>query len=389
MGENTFPMECSDPQYLPRRTSLDYADDNVVRDNAFQDVTYGVRVEDDAQRRRRTTSSRAPTPSHEAIVVGTRFRTSALGLPVDGHDDHRQPRDHRRQPEPVPLGPRAHQHDVRRQREPRPRRGLLRGRPAARARPFVLAVAVVAARLRRTRRSRPAGAAAARRRCRPARSPVRRGAAVSKAEPRRRQARHAARATTRSRSRARSTLPHPFAPALDPVATGVRCRDRGRDGGARARRHRAGRRVRSADARSAGRSSPERPRWTLRATAAPRRPAASPASSSRTCRARRPGLVGFTVKGTRGAYAVDPAQLPLDGLLVLDPPTAETGQCGRAAFPGPAPVVGPATAPSCASDGARAKFRVVERRSFLVWVWHIPPVRLRRRIRRSPSRTSR
>lgn len=36
MGENTLPMECSDPQYITGY-SLDYADDNTVRDNAFEE----------------------------------------------------------------------------------------------------------------------------------------------------------------------------------------------------------------------------------------------------------------------------------------------------------------------------------------------------------------
>jgi hypothetical protein len=49
------------------------------------------------------------------------------------------------------------------------------------------------------------------------------------------------------------------------------------------------------------------------------------------------GLVGFSVRGRHGSYPVDPAHLPLGGLLVVDPPTAETGQCAQATFTGPAP----------------------------------------------------
>lgn len=46
MGENTLPRECSDPQYRFGYV-LDYAADNIIRDNTFEDVTFGVRVEDD------------------------------------------------------------------------------------------------------------------------------------------------------------------------------------------------------------------------------------------------------------------------------------------------------------------------------------------------------
>ena len=50
MGENVFPMDCSDVPYVssPARTIiLDRAARNTVRANWFSDVTYGVRVEDD------------------------------------------------------------------------------------------------------------------------------------------------------------------------------------------------------------------------------------------------------------------------------------------------------------------------------------------------------
>ena len=50
-----------------------------------------------------------------------------------------------------------------------------------------------------------------------------------------------------------------------------------------------------------------------------------------------PGLVQVIVRGRRGAYPIAPAMLPLTGLLILDPPTAEMGQCGQASFVGPSP----------------------------------------------------
>jgi cysteine-rich repeat protein len=64
-----------------------------------------------------------------------------------------------------------------------------------------------------------------------------------------------------------------------------------------------------------------------------------------------PGLLRFAVKGKGGAYAVAPSALPLDGLVILDPPDADQGACGTAEFPGPPP------APACAFDGAGSTLR--------------------------------
>jgi hypothetical protein len=52
---------------------------------------------------------------------------------------------------------------------------------------------------------------------------------------------------------------------------------------------------------------------------------------------RQPGLLQFSVQGRAGTYPADVASLPLAGTIVLDPPTAETGQCGTAAFDGSTP----------------------------------------------------
>ena len=60
---------------------------------------------------------------------------------------------------------------------------------------------------------------------------------------------------------------------------------------------------------------------------------------------KEPGLVLFRIAGRRGALNVDPASLPLTGTVILDPPTAETGQCGRATFADPES--------SCKSNGRR------------------------------------
>lgn len=84
MAENTLPMECTDPAYIDeplRRVVLDRANDNVVRANAFHDVTYGVRVEDDGnvvEDNRFFGSS----PGVHGVIVGTPHRTTVLGLPV-------------------------------------------------------------------------------------------------------------------------------------------------------------------------------------------------------------------------------------------------------------------------------------------------------------------
>ena len=48
-----------------------------------------------------------------------------------------------------------------------------------------------------------------------------------------------------------------------------------------------------------------------------------------------PGLVSFQAQGKVGSYPVTPGQIPLKGTMVIDSPTAETGQCGEATFPGP------------------------------------------------------
>jgi hypothetical protein len=66
----------------------------------------------------------------------------------------------------------------------------------------------------------------------------------------------------------------------------------------------------------------------------PSPPAGIAGVSIRDLSRTRPGVVRVAVSGKRGSYAVE-ASLPLTGLLVLDPPTAETGQCGQASFAGP------------------------------------------------------
>ncbi|HYB98965.1 MAG TPA: fibronectin type III domain-containing protein [Candidatus Limnocylindrales bacterium] len=47
-----------------------------------------------------------------------------------------------------------------------------------------------------------------------------------------------------------------------------------------------------------------------------------------------PGAVQFTIAGKGGSYDVQPANLPLTGTIVLDPPFASTNLCGEAVFTG-------------------------------------------------------
>jgi cysteine-rich repeat protein len=57
-----------------------------------------------------------------------------------------------------------------------------------------------------------------------------------------------------------------------------------------------------------------------------------------------PGLVKLKAKGKDGSYAVAPANLPVRVTVVLDPPTAATGECVEATWTAPPPVV-----PSCSA----------------------------------------
>jgi len=58
-----------------------------------------------------------------------------------------------------------------------------------------------------------------------------------------------------------------------------------------------------------------------------------------------PGKYKFAVKGKNGNYAVNTANLPLTGTLVIDVPYATTGQCGETEFQLPP------TKPNCSTAG--------------------------------------
>jgi parallel beta-helix repeat protein len=72
-------MDCSDPQYAPGY-ALDYADNNTIRDNVFQNVTFGVRVEDDGNTI--ADNQFSGDAAQQAIVLGTPNRTATLNQPV-------------------------------------------------------------------------------------------------------------------------------------------------------------------------------------------------------------------------------------------------------------------------------------------------------------------
>ncbi len=86
MAENTLPMDCTDPAYIDetlRRVVLDYAKDNTVDGNTFDNVTYGVRVEDDDTKVLDNTFT-GDSADHHAVLVGTPLRAQVLAQPVSG-----------------------------------------------------------------------------------------------------------------------------------------------------------------------------------------------------------------------------------------------------------------------------------------------------------------
>ncbi|MGH7785944.1 MAG: right-handed parallel beta-helix repeat-containing protein [Candidatus Binatia bacterium] len=86
MNENQVFMDCSDPPYVSTsgvRLYEDFARDNLIVRNRFVDVRYGIRIEDDHNRVAYNRFS-STDPTHQAILLGTRDRTTVLGQPVDG-----------------------------------------------------------------------------------------------------------------------------------------------------------------------------------------------------------------------------------------------------------------------------------------------------------------
>ena len=86
MGESMLPMDCADPAYFHSgmtQITRDRAAGNTVSDNLFDNMTYGVRVEDDDTKV--TGNSFSGTDEGQyAVIVGTPYRTTELGEPVSG-----------------------------------------------------------------------------------------------------------------------------------------------------------------------------------------------------------------------------------------------------------------------------------------------------------------
>jgi len=142
------------------------------------------------------------------------------------------------------------------------------------------------------------------------------------------------------------TLPEPFTPPLDPVATGARIRIQTASGatlvdaripsGAYSRATKFGWRVNH-------RVQPTK--WTYTdpsGVAGITRVMVANTSSAAT-----PGRISFSVRGRKGDFGsltLSPSDLPLQGAVALD---ASAGECGAATFPGPVPT------PNCAFSQGR------------------------------------
>jgi|GEM_PF-557201 len=343
MSENILPMDCSDPQYLPGY-ALDYARGNVVRGNRFENVTFGVRVEDDDA----TVSDNdfvSDDVVDEAIVVGTRYRTQALSHPVTGT---------------IVAGNRAAIAG-----SPNPYRwiwghagtvfedNLSLGAPARFCEglqppvgPFVMAVAFEVLddpenppnEIRELPLPPPLPPCVAG--CGSASAMARARLVLDRLDT--------PPGDDSLRLAGELVVPYPFAPALDPARTGLglviedavggRLLDVTLSGGAYDPSTRVGWRT-----AHAGR------RWKfVDARATPAGGIAAVSVKDRT--RKRPGLVRVKVVGRRGAYPpLALEQLPLRGLVILDPPDAVSGQCGAASFVEPAA--------RCTTDGRSVRCR--------------------------------
>lgn len=340
MSENIAPMQCSDPQYLPGY-AIDYGHDNIVRNNTFENVTLGIRVEDDDN----TVTGNVFTgdqPWQEAIVIGTQQRTTALGEPVTGTVVTGNSADIAGNTNPYRWiwghenttfdANTSHGREV----------GLCEGEQPPRA----LLVMAVALDFEATPENPPSGP--------PVTLPLPNvlppcplacaaGAPVTKSQL------TVSRIATppgdeRVTLRGEVVVPTPLTPTLDPIAVGVGIRVEDADGttvldvlvpgGAY-----------SAVTRS-GWSASGRNTWKYR-NKSDDAPAGITSVTVKDLSSKQPGLLKISVEGKGGTYPVAAATLPLRALLVLDPPTAETGQCGVTSF---APA-------GCRNDGRTVRCR--------------------------------
>jgi parallel beta-helix repeat protein len=335
-------MDCSDPQYQPG-VVLDYADDNIVRRNVFQNVTYGIRVEDDRNVIADNEFS-GDDNAHQAIVIGTRFRTPTLGLPVAGTTitGNRSSIAGNTHPYRWIHG---HEDTTFEANQSLGRLvGMCEGQQPAMG-PFIFVIAAEVF----DPDNPPTGDPPVLPPPEPLPPcPLSCSSSAPVAKPR---------IVIRKLDTppgddalvfsGKLTLAQPFTPPLDPVAngvgvlitdaTGARVLDLVIPGGAF-----------DPVLKRGWKTAPDGGKWNY-----VDRSATPPAGITRVMidgrSRRRPGLVRFRVKGKYGSYAVEPANLPLAGFVVLDPPTAETGQCGQMTFADPAP--------SCTTDGFEVRCR--------------------------------
>ena len=320
MGENIIPMDCSDPQY-ESGYALDYADNNTIRDNVFENVTYGVRVEDDGTQI--LDNQFTGDGAQQAIVIGTPVRTSALGQPVTGTVVTGNVATIAANPNPfrwvhgqtnttfsgnTSLG--------------RPT-GLCEGLAPARG-PFVMTLAFVFSATAPVDPPPPL----------PTPGPL--GSCPLACT--------SASAMTNAAFRlggldtpggdddlffnGRMVLAHPFSPALDPPTYGIGIVLNALDG------------TRVVDTVLPGGEYDRLTKVGWRTSATGKRWRYTDKSSTpidgitsvviKDLSSRQPGLVDVRIKGRRGDYSGAADPVTLTGTVVLDPPTAETGQCGFA-----------------------------------------------------------
>lgn len=323
MGENVAVMDCSDPQYQSGYV-LDVARNNVIRDNVFQDVVYGVRVEDDGNQI--VDNQFTGSGAQQAVLIGTPVRTTALGQPVTGTVVTGNVATIPANPNPYRW---VHGHTNttfgNNLSLGRPA-GLCEGLEPARG-PFVMTLAFVFAPEPPVDPPPPLALPGPLGPC-----PLACSAAVPAVEARLRITRvDTPPGDDTLAFRGRMTLAHPFDPALDPIANGVGITVTDASaievlnlvipGGAYDPVARAGWRVSSSGKR-----------WRyVNKSATP--PAGITGVVIKDLSSRTPGLIDFKVLGRRGDFAAAPDPVALTGALVLDPPTAETGQCGLATAP--------------------------------------------------------
>lgn len=329
MGENLLPMDCSDPAYAPGFV-LDHAAANVVRGNAFEDVTYAIRVEDDRNRIEENVFGGGDR-AQQAIVIGTPQRTAVLGRPVSETVVRRNRSwiAGNRNPYRWVHGQDATVFEAN-EALGRPV-GFCEGVAPARG-PFVMAVGFAPTApgvpvagdppiLPPPTELPPCPLA-----CASDREPIKVALTIGRLDT--------PPGDDTFEARGRLLLPLPLVPPLDPPAVGVgavvedaigrRIVELLAPGGAYDARRRTGWR---GSAASGG--------WKYVARRVGPTGGVTRAAIRELSRIQ-PGLVEVRIRARKGAHPVAPSNFPLAASLVVDAPTAETGQCARVRFTGAA-----------------------------------------------------